>query len=92
MKESRFDFFAQLTHDEKLGLESKDFMTSEIEEIISETPLCDLDKRISVYRYIKCMTENEIADKENVDIKTIHRRLQTISLKLKITCSRLFVK
>ena len=92
MNSSRFDFFAKLTHDEKMDLESKDFLVSEIEEIIAETPLCDTDKRISVKRYIECMTEREIAEKLQLDEKTVNRRLQTISLKLKITCSRLFVK
>ena len=74
-----------------MKLESKDFTVSEISEIIAETPMKDIDKRISVARYIKCMTIDEIAEQEQIDKKTVKSRLLKISLELKITCTKLFI-
>lgn len=90
MDENRKQFFKNLTQDEKMDLASKDFTCSEIGEIISETPLTDQDKRISVARYIKCKTKEEIASLERLDVKTVRKRLIAISLKMKLTCLKLF--
>lgn len=91
MNDKRLKFFSKLTEDEKMKLESKDFTVSEICEIVAETPLRDEDKRIAKYRYIDCMTKEEIAEKTQLDIKTVSSRLNSISLKLKITCTKLFI-
>ena len=91
MDEDRKKFFKALSADAKMDLEAKDFTCSEIGEIIAETPLCDQDKRISVARYINCKTIEEIAALERLEEKTVRNRLRAISLKLKITCSKIFL-
>lgn len=92
MRDERINFFANLTNDEKMALTSNDFTISEITEIINETALNKLDKNIAVMRYIKRMTFDEIANKLDRDIKTIQKRIPNISIKLKQTCVKLFLK
>lgn len=92
MKEERINLFAQLSDDEKMALTSNDFTITEITEIINETALNKLDKNIAVMRYIKRMTYEEISYKLNRDIRTIQKRIPNISIKLKETCVKLFIK
>lgn len=92
MKQERIDFFKQLTDDAKQSLSQQDFTVSEIREIISETPLKQLDRDIAYLRYIDCMTFDEISDQLGYDPKTIKSHLPDISLKLKSTCAKIFTK
>jgi len=92
MEQARKEFFSNLTQDEQMDLTSHDFTISEIREIIEETPLHSLDKQIAIYRYIECMTLEEIANKLGYDVKTILSHVKKISIKLKKTCTRLFYK
>lgn len=92
MKEERVNLFAKLSDDEKMALTSNDFTISEITEIINETALNKLDKNIAIMRYIKKMTFDEISIKLNRDVRTIQKRLVNISIKLKSTCVKLFIK
>lgn len=92
MKQERIDFFKQLTDDAKQSLSQQDFTVSEIKEIISETPLKQLDRDIAYLRYIDCMTFDEISDQLGYDPKTIKSHLPDISIKLKSTCTKLFTK
>lgn len=90
MKESRVDFFSSLTDDAKRALSKDDFTVSEILEIIDETPLTDIDKEIAILRYTKCMTFEDIAVRVCLDKQTIQKRIPKISIRLKLTCTKLF--
>lgn len=92
MEQDRKDFFKQLTDDAKKSLDHDSFTVSEIKEIIAETPLTQLDRDIAYYRYCECMTFEEIADKLGYDIRTIRSHLPSISISLKTTCTKLFIK
>lgn len=89
---ARFDFFASLTEDEKLKLDYTKFTISEINTIIAETPMKDIEKKMALMRYNKRMTLQEIADALQIDIKTVKRNMPIVSLQLKLTCAKMFVK
>lgn len=70
----------------------RDFTSTEIKEIIGETPLTERDRHIATLRYIECKSEEEIADKLMIDKKTVHSNIPKISYSLKRTASRLYKK
>lgn len=90
MLQQRIDFFARLTKEEKLNLTSQDFTVSEFKEIIGETAFCETDRLIAIYRYIECMTYEEISDKIGIDLKTCRARTTKIDSKIKSTYLKLF--
>ena len=92
MNQARINLFAQLTEDAKMALTAQDFTVSEIKEIINETPLSVVEREIAYCRYVDCMTFEEIADRMNYGVTTVKRHLPRISIKLKTTCTRLFLK
>lgn len=85
------EFFSKYLNDESL-LTSEDFLTSEIERIIRETPLSDRDKSIATLRYIGKKSEDEIADTLMIDKKTVHNNISKISSSLKKTCFLIYKK
>lgn len=85
------EFFAKYLNDESL-LTSDDFLASEIERIINETPLSERDKKIARLRYIEKKSEDEIADLLLVDKKTVHNNISKISTLLKKTCFLIYKK
>lgn len=85
------EFFAKYLNDESL-LTSDDFLASEIERIINETPLSERDKKIARLRYIEKKSEDEIADLLLVDKKTVHNNISKISVLLKKTCFLIYKK
>ena len=89
MQQTRVEYFAKLTQDEKYKLSAKDFTVSEIREIISETSLSDTDAKIAECRYIKDMTMSAIAQEVGFDEKTIQRKIPKLSDKLKRTLQKL---
>ncbi len=74
------------------NLSSKDFLASEIETIIQETPLSERDKAIARYRYIEMKSEDDIANLLLIDKKTVHSNIHKISPLLKATCKKLYKK
>ncbi len=84
-------FFSKYLSDESL-LTSDDFIASEIEKIIQETPLSDRDKKIARLRYIEKKSEDEIAEIIQIDKKTVHNNMSKISTSLKKTCSLIYKK
>jgi len=85
------EFFSKYLNDESL-LTSEDFLASEIERIIRETPLSERDKKIATLRYIEKKSEDEIADNLLIDKKTVHNNISKISLALKKTCFLIYKK
>lgn len=70
--------------------ESKDFTSSEINQIISETPLTERDRKIAVLRYAECKSEEDISNILYIDKKTVHSNLPKISILLKRTAHKIF--
>lgn len=85
------EFYSRYLSDESL-LTSSDFLISEIERIIQETPLTDRDKKIARLRYEEKKSEDEIADILQIDKKTVHTNISKISASLKKTCRMLYKK
>lgn len=81
--------FSDLTKEDKIQLTYKDFTVSEITEIITETVLSDEDREIAMLRYTKAMTYEAIAEKVDLDWKTVQKRIPKISDKLKHTVCKL---
>ncbi len=92
MLQQRIDYFSRMTKEEKLNLSSKDFTKSEFEEVIGETILNQLDILIATYRYINCMTIEEIAEKVAIDLRTCRNRLRKIDECIKQTYLKLFYR
>lgn len=84
--DKRRKYFDGLTDEEKFALTYKDFTVSEIEWLISETPMRDEDKRIAVKRFIQCKTNAQIAEECGLDLKTVSKRVVVIGVSLKLTC------
>lgn len=63
--------------------------TSEIEEVISETPFTEAERKIAVMRYVERRTLSEIADAMSYDVRTIQRKMSQISPKLCETLLRI---
>lgn len=66
------------------------FTSYEIELIIDQTPMKDCTKEICRMRFLKEMTIDEIADKEQIDRKTVIARLKKATPRLKRTAMRIF--
>lgn len=66
------------------------FTIDEIELIIAQTPMKDCTKEICRMRFLKEMTIDEIADKEQIDRKTVIARLKKATPRLKRTAMRIF--
>lgn len=90
MEQDRLNFFKQFSNDAKKDLNASYFTISEIKEIINETALTSLERDIAHKKYVECKTYEEIANECCYDERTIKRRLPNISLKLKMTCVKLF--
>lgn len=81
--------FFDLSNEEKIQLTYKDFTVSEITEIIAETVLSNKDREIAMLRFTKLMTYEDIAERVDLDWKTVQKRVPMISEKLKQTVYRL---
>lgn len=66
------------------------FTIDEIELIIAQTPMKDCTKEICRMRFLKEMTIDDIADKEQIDRKTVIARLKKATPRLKRTAMRIF--
>lgn len=61
----------------------KDFLTiSELKEVISETALTEVDRTITIMRYVERKNVQEIASKIVYDERTVRRKLCIIGPKL----------
>lgn len=85
------EFYSRYLSDESI-LTSSDFLISELERIIQETPLTDRDKKIAKLRYEEKKSEDEIADILQIDKKTVHTNISKISTALRKTCRILYKK
>lgn len=91
-RNARFDIISSLTEDAKISLTYKDFTISEIRELIKETPLTELDRKIAEMRYLELRTFDEIAEKVGMETRSVQRRVPKISVSIKNTTTKLYVK
>ena len=89
---TRIKKLKKLTYDEFYALTYKDFLVSEIEYLIAETPLRDEDKRMCVALYIKGMTNQELADNFNFSIDTAKRVKKRLHGEIILTLIKMFLE
>lgn len=92
MNKQRYDLISELSNDAKMSLTYQDFTISEIEELIQETPLTDIDRRIAKLKYIRRFTIKEISYEVGLHPRTIQRHLPDISVAIKSTITKLYLK
>ncbi len=68
------------------------FLNSEIELLLLETPMSEENKRIAKLKFIHCLTDEAIADRLQLDKRTVIKRKKLISECLINTCYKLFIK
>ena len=87
---SRIRFLRSKSFDEVYSLKAKDFLTTELEYMISETPMRDDDKRMAVSFYIKCMTNQEVATLYNISVDRAKQKKREIHEKMISTIIKMF--
>lgn len=92
MDQGRVKYFKSLSEEEINALSHEDFTVSEIQEILNDTALSKIDRKIAHDRFIDCMTLEEISAKENYDIKTVMSHMDKICKKFVKTCKKYFHK
>lgn len=85
LTKERIKHLKNYTEAQLLKITYKSFAVNEINTLISETPMTDQEKRIAVMRFNKEMSFQEIADKEQIDIKTARNKCTLISSKIRTT-------
>lgn len=85
LTKQRIEHLKTMSEEELLKITYKSFTINEINTLISETPMTDQEKRIAVMRFNKEMSFQEIADAENIDIKTSRNKCTLISSKIRTT-------
>ena len=88
--EPRIRYLSSKSFDEFYKLKANDFLIGEIEYLISETPMRDEDKRMSVSFYVKCMTNQEVASAYNISIERAKQKKREIHDKLISTIIMMF--
>lgn len=90
--QTRIKKLKKLTYEQFYALTYKDFLVSEIEYLIAETPLRDEDKRMCVALYIKGMTNQELADNFNFSIDTAKRVKKRLHGEIILTLIKMFLE
>ena len=85
MTKERIRYFRSLSLETICELRAKDFMESELEELIADTPMRDDEKRFCLYFHIKKMTIEEISEKLNISVSTAKRMRKRTSIMLRDT-------
>lgn len=92
MNNDRFEYFKNLTYEQKLDLTFDDFTTTEILEIVKEMRCKTECKDIAIMYYVECLSLEQIADKIGIDYRTVSNRLKKILFEFKMTCIKIFFK
>ena len=90
--DARIRKLKKLTYNEFYSLTYKDFLVSEIEYLIAETPLRDEDKRLCVALYVKGLTNQEIADAFSFSIDTAKRSRKRLHGEIILTIIKMFLE
>lgn len=90
--ETRIRKLKKLTYEEFFALTYKDFLVSEIEYLIAQTPLRDEDRRLCVALYVKGMTNQELSDSFNFSIDTAKRSRKRLHGEMILTLIKMFLE
>lgn len=96
MDDSRLRFINEYLHEENRkngdrwktiedGISVSLFVNSETKEIIQETLLTDMERRIAEDRFLKAMTMEQIASDVGIERRTATKQVKRVSMKLKKT-------
>ncbi len=90
MDNKRECWLKRLTESEKMDLSYKDFIKSEVEEIINQLLINDRLKKEAKLYFIDCLSIQEVADKMGIDLKTATRHKKRLSHAIKRTICKMF--
>lgn len=90
ISKARLEEIREIIEIKGMSITYLNFTIDEIELIIAQTPMKDCVKEICRMRFLKEMTIDEIADKEQIDRKTVIARLKKATPRLKRTAMRIF--
>ena len=90
ISKARLEEIREIIEIKGMSITYLNFTIDEIELIIAQTPMKDCVKEICRMRFLKEMTIDEIADKEQIDSKTVIARLKKATPRLKRTAMRIF--
>lgn len=90
ISKARLEEIREIIEIKGMSITYLNFTIDEIELIIAQTPMKDCTKEICRMRFLKEMTIDEIADKEQIDRKTVIARLKKATPRLKRTAMRIF--
>lgn len=90
ISKARLEEIREIIEIKGMSITYLNFTIDEIELIIAQTPMKDCTKEICRMRFLKEMTIDEIADKEQIDRKTVIARLKKATPRLKKTAMRIF--
>lgn len=85
ISKARLEEIREIIEIKGMSITYLNFTIDEIELIIAQTPMKDCTKEICRMRFLKEMTIDEIADKEQIDRKTVIARLKKATPRLKRT-------
>lgn len=88
--EKRIRHFERMSYEQLASLGCDDFLVSELEYLISETPLKDEDKRICVCFYIKKMTNEKTAEYLGFSVDKANDRRKILHEKMILTLIKMF--
>lgn len=90
MPKHNVSLYELITQDSKVHIDYDCLTVSEIQKIISETPLTYENRKIAIARYVELKTIDEITDEMHYDKRTIVMRLKLISLDLRKVANKLY--
>lgn len=82
ISKARLEEIREIIEIKGMSITYLNFTIDEIELIIAQTPMKDCVKEICRMRFLKEMTIDEIADKEQIDRKTVIARLKKATPRL----------
>lgn len=88
--EARWNELCELVKTKGMKVTSKDFTVSEIEFIISETPLSNVERDGAIRFYVKHMSLDSISNIVSYSYSTVKYHKKRISKSLRETCCRIF--
>lgn len=102
MEESRLRYINEYLHEENEkngnkwkiiedGISVGLFINSETREIIDETLLTEMERRIAEDRFLKAMTIEKIAEDVGIERRSVSKQTKRVSMKLKKTFKKMCI-
>ena len=90
MNDIRKKWLTSLTDEEKMKLTYRDFIASEVEEILDELLAPKHVKEEARLFYFECLTIQGVAEKEQIDIKTAKSHRKKLTYAMRKTLCKMF--